>query len=152
MGARTYRWVHSLGKGSLETTAFEGNKKIRRVELSASAHQMCILLLFNDADELTFEKIRETLQVADAKTMAKNMDSLCEKKYPLLLKTEVSFHLAYTNLFPSRSNEKILRELRCAETPTRREKRGPSTERNKVARAPPRPPPISSFPSFHSAF
>eukprot|EP00188_Purpureofilum_apyrenoidigerum_P000440 Plantae.Rhodophyta-Purpureofilum_apyrenoidigerum.ctg11924.p1 GENE.Plantae.Rhodophyta-Purpureofilum_apyrenoidigerum.ctg11924~~Plantae.Rhodophyta-Purpureofilum_apyrenoidigerum.ctg11924.p1 ORF type:complete len:772 (-),score=212.21 Plantae.Rhodophyta-Purpureofilum_apyrenoidigerum.ctg11924:46-2361(-) len=85
---RVLRWAHSLGKGVLETTAFEGNRNIPRLELTVSSHQMCILLQFNEVDELPYEKIRESMQVPDDDNMKQNMATLCTKKYPLLVKKQ----------------------------------------------------------------
>lgn len=47
-------WDHSLGTAILKARFNEGIK-----ELSVSMHQTIVLLLFNEADEITFPDIKE---------------------------------------------------------------------------------------------
>lgn len=94
---RVLRWVHSLGKGSLETTLFVGKKPYKKVELHVSTHHLCILVLFNTTDSLTYGQILEAVQSKvidkDGKSIQSGEDlikaslvSLMSKKYPLLTK------------------------------------------------------------------
>lgn len=94
---RVLRWVHSLCKGSLETTLFVGKKSYKRIELHVSTHQLCILMLFNSADQVSYGSILEAIQSKmtdkDGKPVKSGEDlikaslvSLMSKKYPLLIK------------------------------------------------------------------
>lgn len=90
---RVLRWVHSLGKGSLETSLYVARRPYQKIEIQASTHQMCILLLFNQAEALTFGRIKQKLQSEDVDTIKSSLMSLT-KKYPVLTKTPRSkeFH------------------------------------------------------------
>lgn len=90
-----HRWAPTLGKGVLESTAFIGNPKIGTVELTVNTYQICILLMYNEKDELPYQEIYEGLrdQAAPKGTMYLDDDSmkqllltLCTKRYPLLTK------------------------------------------------------------------
>jgi cullin 1 len=92
---RLLRWVYSLGKATLETNLFVGKKPFGQIELQVSTHQMCILLMFNDTDVLTYEQIWEALESKEAKEkdvpsgeeLAKSsVLSLTMRKFPLLIK------------------------------------------------------------------
>lgn len=94
---RVLRWVHSLGKGSLETTLFVGKKPYKKIELHVSTHHLCILVLFNTTDELTYGQILEAVQskmtdkegkpIQSGEDLIKaSLVSLMSKKYPLLTK------------------------------------------------------------------
>lgn len=98
---RVLRWVHSLGKASVETSLFVGRTPNKRLELYVSTHQLCILMLFNDADSMSYERIIEELQpkVTDGEEKSTKGDdnhgedlikaslvSLMAKKAPLLIK------------------------------------------------------------------
>lgn len=106
---RVLRWVHSLGKGSLETTLFVG-KKYKAVELHVSTHQLCILVLFNTTDEVTYGQVLEAVQSKltdkDGKPVQSSEDlikaslvSLMSKKYPLLIKEPKGREFNKTDVF-----------------------------------------------------
>ncbi|GJD07990.1 Cullin-1 [Galdieria sulphuraria] len=86
---RKLRWVHSLGVGTLHCHGFPFAKG-KSFELQVSTHQMCILLLFNDTERLSFESIHESLNVGnseqDLEGLRKYLNSLCSSKYPILRK------------------------------------------------------------------
>ncbi|KAJ8903171.1 hypothetical protein NDN08_004281 [Rhodosorus marinus] len=93
--ARVLRWAPTLGKGVLESTAFIGNPKIGTVELTVNTYQICILLMYNEKDEIPYQEIYDGLrdQAAPEGTMYLDDDSmkqllltLCTKRYPLLTK------------------------------------------------------------------
>lgn len=92
---RKLRWVHSLGVGTLQCYGFPLAKG-KSVELQVSTHQMCILLLFNDAERLSFETIRESLNIGtseqDLEGLKKYLNSLCSSKYPILAKNTRGDH------------------------------------------------------------
>lgn len=92
---RVLRWVPSLGKATVETSLFVGKKPYGKIELHVSTHQMCILLMFNDTDVLTYDEVWQALESKEAKEkdvpsgeeLAKtSLLSLTMKKFPLLLK------------------------------------------------------------------
>jgi cullin 1 len=92
---RILRWVYSLGKATLETALFVGKKPYGKIELHVSTHQMCILLMFNDRDEMTYDEVWETLRskapkekdAPSGEDLAKtSLLSLTMKKCPLLIK------------------------------------------------------------------
>jgi len=90
---RKLRWVHSLGVGTLHCYGFPMARG-RSFELQVSTHQMCILLLFNDAERRSFRNIRESLNIGNAEQdiegLRKYLNSLCSSKYPILLKDTTS--------------------------------------------------------------
>lgn len=94
---RVLRWVHSLSKGSMETTLFVGRKPYKKIELHVSIHQLCILWLFNSEDQVTYGQVLEAVQSKttdkDGKSVISGEDlikaslvSLMSKKYPLIIK------------------------------------------------------------------
>lgn len=108
---RVLRWVHLLGKGSVETSLFVGKRSpYNKVELLVSTHQLCILTLFNDADEVTYSQILERVDCKqtdkDAKDAGSGEDSikaslgsLMSKKYPLLIKEPKGREFNSSNVF-----------------------------------------------------
>lgn len=108
---RVLRWVYGLGKATLETSLFMGKKPYEKIELHVSTHQMCILLMFNNADELTYGQIWDAIRVRndspkdgkDAPTgedlVKSSIVSLISKKYPLLLKEPKSKELRDSDVF-----------------------------------------------------
>lgn len=94
---RVLRWYHSLGKGSLETSLFVGKKPYKKIELHVSTHHLCILMLFNTTDQMSYGQILEAVQskttdregnaVESGEDLIKaSLVSLMSKKYPLLTK------------------------------------------------------------------
>jgi len=68
---RVLRFVHALGKVWLSTTFFSGGRWGGKVELACSTHQACVMMLFNDAESLTYGKICETLGLDPAADVSK---------------------------------------------------------------------------------
>lgn len=107
---RVLRWVHSLGKGLLETSLFVGKKPFKRIELHVSMHQLCILVLFNSADRVSYGEILEAVKPKvpekEQKTPQSGEDlikaslvSLMTKKYPLLTKEPKGREFNGTDVF-----------------------------------------------------
>lgn len=103
---RVLRWVYSLGKATIETSLFCGKKG--KIELNVSTHQMCILLMFNDTDELTYDQVWEGLRSNEPKEkdapsgeeLAKtSLLSLTMKKVPLLIKEPKGREVKGTDTF-----------------------------------------------------
>lgn len=105
---RILRWVYSLGKATLETSLFVGKKPYGKIELHVSTHQMCILLMFNDTDVLTYDQVWQALESKEAKEkdvpsgeeLAKtSLLSLTMKKFPLLIKEPKGREVKGTDTF-----------------------------------------------------
>lgn len=108
---RVLRWVYVLGKATLETDLFVGKKPYDKIELHVSTHQMCILLMFNNTDELSYGEIWDGIRVRgddpkDGKEASSGEDlvkssivSLINKKYPLLIKTPRTKEIRDTDVF-----------------------------------------------------
>lgn len=88
---RVLRWLHVLGKASLETELFVA--KGRKLEIILSTHQLCVLVLFNDATTLTYGQILDSILTKQTDDSNAGEDaikaalvSMMSKKYPLLIK------------------------------------------------------------------
>jgi len=60
---RVLDWEHSLGTATLKARFAKGYK-----ELSVSLFQAVVLLLFNDADELSYSEISESVRMGELKS------------------------------------------------------------------------------------
>lgn len=106
---RVLRWVHSLGKGALETSLYTGKRAYQRIELHVSTHQLCILVLFNLHDHVTYAQILERLHDKSRKTGTSSRDgedllkaslvSLMSRKTPLLVKEPRNREFSATDTF-----------------------------------------------------
>eukprot|EP01130_Rhizamoeba_saxonica_P018986 TRINITY_DN9707_c0_g1_i1.p1 TRINITY_DN9707_c0_g1~~TRINITY_DN9707_c0_g1_i1.p1 ORF type:complete len:747 (-),score=159.93 TRINITY_DN9707_c0_g1_i1:273-2471(-) len=76
---RVLRWQTTMGTAELRA---QFNK---RHELNVSTYQMCILLLFNEQDKLSFQQIQEQTGIA-APDLRRNLFSLSCGKFRILLK------------------------------------------------------------------
>lgn len=74
---RVLRWVPSLGKSTVETTLFTANNKKgdKKIELHVSTYQLCILILFNNADEVTYGQVLANIQLKKPEKQAENASS-----------------------------------------------------------------------------
>lgn len=72
---RQLAWQHSMSTALLRGCFPKGAK-----ELSVSLLQGLVLLLFNDADELSYEAIKEQLGVKDDKELSRTLLSLSAGK------------------------------------------------------------------------
>mmetsp|Transcript_9553 Transcript_9553/g.32570 ORF Transcript_9553/g.32570 Transcript_9553/m.32570 type:complete len:734 (+) Transcript_9553:62-2263(+) len=77
---RKLTWQTSMGTADLKATFATGRK-----ELNVSTYQMCILLLFNEADTLSLEHIRGATLIPDAE-LRRHLLSLCTPKHRVLIK------------------------------------------------------------------
>lgn len=68
---RVLRFVHALGKVWLTTTYYANGRWGGKVELACSTHQACVMMLFNDAESLTYGKICEMLGLDPAADVSK---------------------------------------------------------------------------------
>jgi len=77
---RRLTWQTNMG--SAELRAWFGN---RRHELSVSTYQMCVLLLFNNSDKLSYNDIKNATEIPVA-DLKRNLQSLACAKYRVLNK------------------------------------------------------------------
>jgi len=95
---RKLRWVHTMGKNTIEMHGFTigGNKKAKekkegkkakesKIHLTVSTIQAFILLMFNNNAQLSLEDIASALGM-DAKELRKYLKSLTVQKEKILLK------------------------------------------------------------------
>ncbi|KAF6264244.1 Cullin-domain-containing protein [Scenedesmus sp. NREL 46B-D3] len=93
----TYRqlaWQHSMSTAMLRASFPKGAK-----ELSVSLLQALVLLLFNDADELSYEAIKEQLGVKDDKELQRTLLSLSAGKVRVLLKSPKGPEVSPSDVF-----------------------------------------------------
>lgn len=81
---RKLSWQTSAGAAELKAV-FGRAPNQRRHELLVSTYQMCILLLFNDADCLTLRQIRTQTHIPDQE-LRRHLISLCTPKNKILKK------------------------------------------------------------------
>ena len=82
---RKLSWQTSAGSAELKATFGSDPGKLRRHELGVSTYQLCILLLFNDADSLTLGQIRSKTHIPDSE-LRRHLVSLCTPKHRILRK------------------------------------------------------------------
>lgn len=92
---RKLTWISSLATGTLETTFFVDGDSAGALEMDVTLHQMCVLMLFNDSEVLTYEQLFHALIQTWANTEEKReaqiwiraaVNSLAGQRYPLLRK------------------------------------------------------------------
>jgi len=79
---RKLDWIHSLGT-AIVTGRFAAGTK----EISTNTYQACILLLFNNQEEMTFQDILNSLNLS-ATEVKRNLLSLCATKAANILNTD----------------------------------------------------------------
>jgi len=82
---RKLSWQTSAGSAEVKATFGSDPKKLRKHELGVSTYQMCILLLFNDANSLTLGQIRSKTHIPDSE-LRRHLVSLCTPKHRILRK------------------------------------------------------------------
>ena len=115
---RFLRWYHSLGTGVVECSraAFPAMRAFDKVDVVLSTYQMCVLLLFEENDSLTFEQIQSALNVttpALVTQLKRYALSLCTRKYRFLIKTPAAAQVKPTDAFQlNRAFEPAQRRIR----------------------------------------
>ena len=92
---RRLRWVHSLGSATV-VGKFTASGKSKEHDLLVSTYQACILLLFNEADSMTFSDIQGHLNLP-AEELKRYVLSLCVGKYKILTKDPAGKEVAPTD-------------------------------------------------------
>ncbi|KAJ4836645.1 hypothetical protein Tsubulata_036532 [Turnera subulata] len=91
---RKLTWVHSLGR-----CLIEGNFLPNPVELDVTPYQAAILMLFNDADRLSYSEIATKTGIAQD-DLNRVLHSLsCNNKYKILQKIPMSNTVSQTDTF-----------------------------------------------------
>jgi cullin 3 len=79
---RRLSWQAQLANADLKAHFGNGT---HTVDLSVSAYSMCILMMFNEADELNYDQILKETAIPDAE-LSRNLQSLAMGKHRILLK------------------------------------------------------------------
>jgi cullin 3 len=82
---RKLSWQTSTGTGEIKAT-FGSNGNLRTYSLIVSTYQMCILMLFNDDEELTLSQILSKTRIPNLE-LQRHLISLCTPKYRILRKS-----------------------------------------------------------------
>merc|ERR1712048_873522 len=98
MRHRQLRWVCSMGNGVVG--AVLGKKKY---DVVVSTSQMCVLLLFNCSQQLTFDEIREKLNMSEQEAK-RQLLTLSAGKFKVLKKEPKSNTLQPSDLFTVNDN------------------------------------------------
>ena len=91
---RRLAWKNSLGQCVLKA-----NFKKQAKELNVSQYQACILLLFNEADELTYTQVKEQSGIDDDKELERTLQSLACGKVRVLQKIPKGRDVSPTDSF-----------------------------------------------------
>lgn len=78
---RQLHW--KLNQGYAEVRARIGNNGTKKYEMSVSTYQMCIMMLFNDSQAVSYHELIETMQVSES-DLKSQLIPLCQFK--ILLK------------------------------------------------------------------
>jgi len=100
---RRLTWQMGMGTADIKAKFATGNK-----ELVVSTFQMCILLLFNDSDVLTFKEIKDATGIP-ANSLKRHIISLSAPKFKVLLKSPKGKSISEENTFEV--NEKFKSKL-----------------------------------------
>lgn len=132
---RVLRWLHGLGKATIETEMFAKSGKL---ELLVSTHQLCVLVLFNEKTQLTYGDILDNILVKQAEGNTNSsgnetndpsggedaikaaLVSMMSKKCPLLIKDPKGREFNRTNTFRLNTTFKTNRRKLTIPTPTAR--------------------------------
>lgn len=106
------RLTWQTNRGQADIRANYGAKRWH--ELTVSTYQMCILLLFNTADKLTYNDIRTATDIPDAECK-RHLISLCTPRNRILLKLVKGKDVAATDEF--QYNPKFSSKLRRVKVP-----------------------------------
>lgn len=84
---RKLAWQTSTGTAEVRATLppAKGSGRPRRHDLTVTTYQMCILVLFNDADVLTLAEIRDRTHIPEDE-LRRHLVSLCTPKHRILRK------------------------------------------------------------------
>ncbi|XP_074345657.1 cullin-1-like [Apium graveolens] len=95
---RKLTWIYSLG-----TCTVVGSFDTKKIELHVVTYQAAGLLLFNDADKLSYSEVKTQLNLSDD-DLVRVLQSLSCAKYKILKKTPTSNTLSSTDYFEFNSH------------------------------------------------
>uniref|UniRef100_A0A6U4JV64 Cullin family profile domain-containing protein n=1 Tax=Phaeomonas parva TaxID=124430 RepID=A0A6U4JV64_9STRA len=87
-GRKVY-WQCNMGRADIKAVFRPSESVVKRHDLDVSTYQMCILVLFNDADALSFEDIRARTGIPDAE-LRRHLISLSTPKHRILKREKPS--------------------------------------------------------------
>ncbi|KAK1385178.1 Cullin-1 [Heracleum sosnowskyi] len=117
--ARKLTWIYSLG-----TCTVLGTFDTKKIELHVVTYQAAALLLFNDADKLSYSEVKTQLNLSDD-DLVRILQSLSCAKYKILKKTPSSNTVSSTDYFEF--NSKFTDKMRRIKIPL-----PPIDERKKI--------------------
>ncbi|OQR80766.1 Cullin family protein [Achlya hypogyna] len=82
---RKLNWLYNMGSADIKA-AFGTGTPVQRHELTVSTYQMCILVLFNERDNLTYRDIAAATAIEPSE-LKRHLISLCTPKFRILLKS-----------------------------------------------------------------
>ncbi|EFJ25953.1 hypothetical protein SELMODRAFT_98222 [Selaginella moellendorffii] len=92
---RRLTWQGNLGSADLKLTIDDTTKT-----LSCSTYQMCILMLFNDSDRLSYKEIKDATGIQQASELKRNLQSLALVRGKNVLRKEpMSKEIGETDVF-----------------------------------------------------
>ena len=91
---RRLSWQTNMGNADVKFTLDDGKRK----ELNVTTYQMCILLLYNAADEQTFADMRDKTGIP-TNDLKRHLVSLCMPKCRLLIKVNKGKSIKDTDVF-----------------------------------------------------
>eukprot|EP00968_Pinguiococcus_pyrenoidosus_P010151 scaffold803_cov310-Pinguiococcus_pyrenoidosus.AAC.64 len=92
-------WQVNMGRADLKAV-FRADGQVKRHDLDVSTYQMCILMMFNEADVLTLEEIKKKTSIPDAE-LKRHLISLSTPKHRILRRETVEAGKSVASARPS---------------------------------------------------
>ncbi|XP_076891601.1 cullin-3A-like [Bidens hawaiensis] len=92
---RRLTWQTNMGSGDIKAT-FPGGQKH---ELNVSTYQMCVLMLFNNADQLSYKEIEQAVEIPTVELKRCLQSLACAKGKNVLRKEPMSKDISETDYF-----------------------------------------------------
>ncbi|EQC28612.1 hypothetical protein SDRG_13691 [Saprolegnia diclina VS20] len=82
---RKLNWLYNMGSADVKAV-FGSGPNVQRHELTVSTYQMCILVLFNDRENMTYRDIAAATNIEPSE-LKRHLISLCTPKFRILTKS-----------------------------------------------------------------